>query len=123
MKILVVDDDGAILYLLERFLSKQGHEVITTTSYAEALRYVDSKNFDIILLDMKMGPVSGLEIIKHLREKDFRGRIIVMTSFIDEYIAQLKELNVNDVLEKPFSLDYLYKKISVDDDAKSGIRF
>ncbi len=121
MKILVVDDEGSILYLLERFLLKKGHEVIATTSVVDALKYIDSEDFDIILLDMKMRPMGGLEMIKYLRKIDFRGKILVMTTFINEYISQLKELDVDTVLEKPFSLDYLYKKICVEDDAKSRI--
>lgn len=58
-----------------------------------------------------MYPISGLEIINNLRSRDFRGRAIAMTAFYKEHAADLENLKMDAILEKPFDLKYLLGKI------------
>lgn len=111
VKILVVDDEPVIAYSLQRYLSGKGYDVTVTTEGDKALSLMDTENFDVVLTDLKMHPISGLEIINNLRSRAFRGRVIAMTAFYKEHAADLENLKIDALLEKPFDLKYLPGRI------------
>lgn len=108
-RVLVVDDEPAILRFVSTKLSLVGYQVLTTTSGEEALKLVQSEEPDIIVLDVLMAPMSGLDVLERLRTFS-RIPVIVFTgrSFIAD---QALKLGASDHIAKPFDPDELVKKI------------
>jgi len=91
-KILVVDDERSIRELLEIFLKKEGFEVRTAQSVAQALEFIKSTEFDVIISDIRMPDMSGVDLLRHLRSNNFGGQFILLTAFAsaDAAIQALK---------------------------------
>jgi two-component system, NtrC family, response regulator PilR len=91
-KILVVDDERSIRELLEIFLKKEGFEVRTAESVARALEIIKSTEFDVIISDIRMPDMSGVDLLRHLRSTNFGGQFILLTAFAsaDAAIQALK---------------------------------
>ncbi len=108
-KILVVDDEPAILRFVKSSLTLAGYDVVATTSGEEALQLTRSEGPDIILLDIFMAPVSGFDVLAELRTFS---RIPVIVFTARSHVAkQAFELGANGFLTKPFKLDELQSKI------------
>src|SRR5215510_793928 len=80
-KILVVDDERSIRELLEIFLKKEGFEVRTAKSVAEALELVKATEFDLIVSDIRMPDQTGIDLLRQVREGSFTGQFILLTAF------------------------------------------
>jgi two-component system response regulator PilR (NtrC family) len=80
-KILVVDDERSIRELLEIFLRKEGFNVTSATSAAEALRLCGSQEFDLIISDVRMPDMSGVELLREVRTLGFGGQFVLLTAF------------------------------------------
>jgi two-component system KDP operon response regulator KdpE len=108
-RVLVVDDEPGILRFVRVSLGMAGYDVITTTSGEEALKLVETDKPDIMLLDILMVPMSGLDILDQLRTFS-KLPVIVFTarSFIAE---KAMELGANGVVAKPFKPEELVEKI------------
>jgi len=91
-KILVVDDERSIRELLEIVLKKEGFEVQTAPNAEEALECAKTKEFDLIVSDIKMADMTGIELLRHLRTTSFNGQFILLTAFAsaDAAIQALK---------------------------------
>lgn len=91
-KILVVDDERSIRELLEIFLKKEGFDVQTAAGGEEALERAKSTEFDLIVSDIKMTGMSGIDLLRHLRDASFNGQFILLTAFAsaDTAIQALK---------------------------------
>lgn len=109
--VLIVDDEMLITSSLSKYLSGKGYDVMAATSSDRALSLIENKRFDIVLTDLRIVPVSGVEIIKHLRNSGFEGKIIVMSAYFKEFEKDLRELKVDALLEKPFELSRLLEVI------------
>ncbi len=111
MKILVVDDDMAYAKAIMKMLTSFGHVVRTSYSAFEAIAQVKKEVPDILLVDIKMPEVDGLEFIKMIRQEFIQQRepvIIVQTGYADleSAIASLRE-GVFDYLRKPIGINEL----------------
>ena len=73
-KILVIDDEAAILRLLSEILTRQGHEVDTAQGGKKGIQKIQSNPYDIIITDIKMPGVSGLDVLKEV--KRIKGRVL-----------------------------------------------
>lgn len=103
-KILVVDDDQAILTLLEYNLNKEGFEVHTATDGQEALTTALAAKFDFILLDIMLPKLDGIEVTKKLRQEKVSTPIIMLTARDEETDKIIGlELGADDYITKPFS--------------------
>jgi len=80
-KILIVDDERSIRELLEIFLKKEGFTVTSVSSAEEGLAQVKNSEFDLIISDIKMGDMSGIDFLRHLRDANFTGQFILLTAF------------------------------------------
>jgi two-component system response regulator PilR (NtrC family) len=91
-RILVVDDERSIRELLEIFLKKEGFDVHTATGAEDALERAKSTEFDLIISDIKMAGMSGIDLLRHLRDAGFNGQFILLTAFAsaDTAIQALK---------------------------------
>jgi len=107
--VLVVDDEPAIADLIATALRRRGVSVSTATGGLDAIRSVESQNFDAVLTDLRMADLGGdklVEIINVLRP-ELAGRIIVMTGDALGAGISLKQSNIT-VLEKPIDFDALF---------------
>jgi len=106
--ILVVDDEPQITDLLRKFLSTRGYLVRVASDGQKALALVDQKSPDIIVLDVNMPGMNGIEVLKRLRAKNYAGGVIILTSSQDETLLQEGlELGSVDILGKPVDLQRL----------------
>lgn len=111
-KILVVDDEKDITDMLARFLKDAGHEPITAQSGLEAVEKVTKDKPEIVLLDIRMPGMDGVETLKKIRALDPKIGMIMITAFSDEATAKkCIELGAFDYITKPISLDYLEKAV------------
>lgn len=103
-KVLVVDDDQAILTLLKYNLTKEGYEVETAIDGQEALDTALSVSFDFILLDIMLPKLDGIEVTKKLRQEKVTTPIIMLTARDEETDKIIGlELGADDYITKPFS--------------------
>ncbi len=111
-KIMVVDDEVKECELLERFLERKGYEVITFYNGKKALERVKYEKPDVILLDIKMPGMDGIEVLRNIREFDKEVGVIIVTALNDEATGiEATRLGANDYVTKPVDLDHLESSI------------
>ncbi len=104
--ILIVDDEESLRSVMEIMLTKEGHSVTTRSSGNEALEAMREKVFDLVVTDMMMPKMSGLELLSKSKEINGDQEFIVMTAFgsMDSAIEAMK-LGAADYITKPFNVD------------------
>ena len=111
-KVLVVDDEPEAVELLVEFLSSKGYEVLTATSGEEALRRVREDRPHLVLLDVQMPKMSGLDVLRRIREIDAEMGVIMVTAVNEEDVGrQALELGAFDYIVKPLDLKYLERSL------------
>ncbi|MDM8549999.1 SpoIIE family protein phosphatase [Desulfobacterales bacterium HSG2] len=114
-KILVVDDEPDILERLETVLLYEHYNVRTASSGEEALEIFQTEPFDLVIADIKMPGMSGLELLKRLKQTDDYVEVIILTGFAtaENAIEALRENKAFDFLTKPLKeIDELYIRVS-----------
>src|SRR5512136_361984 len=107
-KILVVDDEQLIRWSIEQNLKKQGYEIITACDGEEALKLVREEQPELILLDIQMPGISGLEVLEKVKEIDEDIVVIMVTAQGGlETAVNAMRLGAYDYINKPFNLDEL----------------
>ena len=86
-RILVVDDEKAMLVALKGLLSREGYQVETAQSGAEALRCIDTGSFHLVVTDLSMDGVSGMQVLEHARRVDPDAAVVMITAHGSEKIA------------------------------------
>ena len=111
-KILIVDDEPRMCDSLEVLLSNEGYDTQTAYSGQEALKWLAEGDIDLVLLDIVMPDMNGLEIMDHLREDQLDPLVIVITGHasIDSAVQSLRR-GAHDYLRKPFEFDELVKRV------------
>ena len=113
MKILIVDDEPEILTIVSKWLSKKGHEVLTTSHLQTALDLVESSDINLVLLDLIMPGSTGLNIITRIHERKKKQAIIVMSVIEDTRVAVLAaQEGIEGYLTKPIDFDKLDELLS-----------
>ncbi|MBI4301923.1 MAG: response regulator [Chloroflexi bacterium] len=110
-RILVVDDEPAIGKVLRMKLRLHGYEVVTTTSGTEAVDLVRTQQPDLVLLDLLMPGVSGMDVLERVRTFS-RVPIIVFTGMPDIIQLAMKR-GASDSIAKPFDPDQLMRQIEI----------
>jgi len=113
-KILVVDDDNALLIILSRRLSQAGHHVLTALDAAQAVRHAAREAPDLILLDIKLPAGGGIGVLKTLKSstKTMQIPVIVMTASEDPALRrEVEAYGLEGFLNKPLNIDDLLKTI------------
>lgn len=111
-RILVVDDELFVRELLLEFLSSEGYEVALADSGEQAVRLAQTQAVDVVLLDLKMPGIDGIETLKRMRESDPNTLAIIMTGYptIESSIEALR-YGAQDYVIKPFKLNDLKASI------------
>ena len=110
-RVLIVDDEERILNFLRPKLKVAGYDVLTARNGAEALEYVRLQQLDLVVLDLVMPQMDGLETLKRLRA--FSALPVIVLSARDSDIDKIKglRLGADDYLAKPFNPDELVARI------------
>jgi len=106
--ILIVDDEKLLLHSLKTALSRGGYQTLTAASGEEALESFRENNPDIILLDVKLPDMDGMQVLKKIKAVDGNVPVIIMTAFsgIKGAVEAIK-LGAHDYIAKPFDIEEL----------------
>ena len=112
-KILIVDDDKDICAYMETMLSASGYQVATMTDPTAVVERIREEEFHILVIDLMMPQIDGIELIERIRRVDTDVAIVVFTGYpsVETAIDALK-LNVSDYVKKPFDIDTFRDTIS-----------
>ncbi len=112
IKILIVDDEKDIREITQHFLQKRNYSAFIAANEAEAINLVKSEHPQLILLDLRLGSESGIDILRKIKGIDSNNKVIMVTGLGDEESSQqAKELGVNEFITKPFTAEYLHQLI------------
>ena len=107
-RILAIDDESNIRHLIKSEFSLEGFEVITARSGEEGLRIFDDQKFDVVLLDMKLPRLNGMEVLKKLKQRVSTTEVIMITGHGDIRSAvESMKFGARDYVTKPFILSEL----------------
>ena len=113
-KILVVDDEPQVRQLMEQFLTDKGFNVRVAENGRQGLAALESFTPDLVLLDMHMPELDGIETLKQLAGRSPAPAVIMVTVNDDvETTSRLLQLGAADYVPKPFDLDYLEQAINI----------
>ncbi len=112
MKILVIEDEVKVSEVLKRGLAEEGYDVAVAFDGESGLNMATSDKHDLILLDINLPRMSGLELCKRLRENDEATPVLMLTALgmSDDIVTGL-EAGADDYLPKPFRFNELYARI------------
>jgi len=108
MKLLIVDDEVEICDFLRSFFEERDYEVATATSGSEALIQLEKVKPDVVLLDIKMPGMTGIEALEKMKQKSPRTKVIMVTAIeTRDRIEECLRLGADNYITKPLSLEYL----------------
>jgi DNA-binding NtrC family response regulator len=106
IRVLVVDDERPIRFLMEKELPRAGCAVTCAESGEDALERLRTQEFDVVLMDLKMPGIGGLETLRRIRESGVSAEVVVLTGHPDVTSAiEAMKLGAYDYLTKPFKLE------------------
>ncbi|MGA9537154.1 MAG: response regulator [Desulfobacterales bacterium] len=106
MHVLVIDDEVAVNNNVRKILKKKGYRVDQATSKAEALEKIDQRDYRLVLLDLKMPGVKGLELLEAIRTVRPQAKVIIITGYASiETAVQTARMGAVDYVPKPFTPD------------------
>ena len=107
-RILVVDDETSMRQLLEITLRKEGHRVTTARSGRKALQAFEKASYDLVISDIKMPDMSGVEVLRHVKGVAPDTPVIMITAYSSaETAVDALRLGAYDYIAKPFKVDEL----------------
>jgi DNA-binding NtrC family response regulator len=111
-RVLIVDDDRDIVTIVSTILGGRGWDIKAAYNGREALEAVTLSKPDIILLDIMMPEMNGIEVLKRIKKIDTDARIIMITAFgdVESYLDSM-ELGAYEYINKPFETDELLEMI------------
>jgi len=112
--ILIVDDEESITFLLRTELEElSDYQSDVALNGAEAINLLQSQVYDVVLLDVKMPHVSGVEVLKHIKEHSPTTQVIMLTNFVDVKLAiETMKLGAYDFVSKPYDIQALLATIA-----------
>ncbi|HSU02340.1 MAG TPA: response regulator [Nocardioides sp.] len=110
LQFLVVDDNEDIRDVFSRLVERAGHVVSTAADGQEAVEILVDQSFDVMLLDLTMPRMDGVEVVRWLRSHPDVApdlRIVVVSAWAGEHRAVLQELGITTVMQKPLRIQQL----------------
>src|SRR5687767_13019055 len=125
-KILIIDDDKDLCFVLKRFLSKHGFEVLDASTGKMALEILESVEPDLILCDFRLEDMSGSSILKKIKEKNPSVPVIIITGYSNIKTAvEVMKLGAMDYVTKPLLPDEILltirKALATKVEEKTGV--
>jgi DNA-binding response OmpR family regulator len=108
VQILIIEDDEPVLSFLQRGLEAEQYSVEVASDGSRAKSLVDSHRYDLVILDLNLPTIDGIEVLKHLRLKDRRVPVLILSSRrgVEDRVRSL-DLGADDFLPKPFAFSEL----------------
>lgn len=108
--VLLAEDDPPIRILIETVLQKAGFEVTSVHDGAWAIAQIEAREFDVLLIDLMMGPTSGYSVLKYLDKSrpDLLKRVVVVTAAHGSILKSVQKFGIFRILKKPFDLHELH---------------
>jgi CheY-like chemotaxis protein len=102
-RILAIDDDPDVVYIIRAYLEPHGHAVATATTSEEALETARVQPFDLVLCDIGMPKQNGIDVCRSLRDTGYPGKLVLMTGWDNyELSAEQRAVSFDSVIKKPF---------------------
>ncbi len=110
--ILIVDDSPKTLEMLERHLRSEGYEVVAATGVAEAITLLDDTAVDLVITDLKMPEISGMDLVRYVRENLKTTEVMMITGYATvEGAVDAIKAGAEEYLTKPFTADELFSAV------------
>lgn len=112
-KVLVIDDEEIVRISCRRALSPEGYEVSQAQNGIEGLQMLEKERYDLVLTDLKMPDMDGIEVLRIIRKKWPEVQVIIITGYqtVDTAVKSIK-LGAFDYIEKPFTPDALVSAVT-----------
>jgi two-component system, response regulator, stage 0 sporulation protein F len=112
-KVLIVDDQFGIRVLLQEVLTKEGYQTSQAHNGIAALEIAEQEQPDLILLDMKIPGMDGLEILRNLRKRGMDTKVLMMTAYGElDLIQEAMDMGALAHFTKPFDIDELRQVVN-----------
>ncbi|WP_207496969.1 response regulator transcription factor [Aridibaculum aurantiacum] len=113
MKILIAEDDSLILRMMELCLKKEGHDVICSKDGRDAVEKIKAQNPDLIIVDIMMPYISGLEIVGMVKQQIQPVPVIVLSAMGQQGVVdEAVKLGADHYISKPFNIQQLSSHIN-----------
>ena len=111
-RILVIDDDEQLLLLVRQALQREGYDVLSTADGPQGIEIYKRENPDLVLLDIGLPTMDGIEVLKAIRSFDGDAKVIVFTAYASEWTSSEAFGNgACDFIEKPAKPAHLFERI------------
>lgn len=112
-RVLYVDDEDNLRVLVQRQLTAEGFSVETADDGDTAVDNLGRKSYDVVLLDIRMPRMNGIEVLKFIKSKGMTTRVIMLTAVDDLTVAlEAVKMGAFDYLTKPYDFNHLLKAIA-----------
>ncbi len=113
IKLLVVEDEDSLRTLLKSELETYGFAVDDADGGSSAMKSLNSTHYDVVILDIRMPDIDGLEVLRNIRQENLAEKVIMLTGVNELKIARDSlELGANDFLTKPYEFKKLLECIN-----------
>ncbi|HPO49718.1 MAG TPA: response regulator [Spirochaetota bacterium] len=114
--LLVIDDDNFVLESIKKQLKDEDMDIVFMNNPLDGLSIIEKKRFDLVLCDIKMEPMNGIEVLKNIKEKHPELSVIILTGYVDDTLLEkARYYGSSDFLVKPVRkkelIDSIYKAI------------
>ncbi len=111
-RILVVDDSESALEIIRRNLASKGYRVFTASSVVDAVKILGDSDIDLVITDYKMPKISGLDLIRHIRENFYETEVIMITGYASvKGAVEAVKIGAQEYLPKPFTDEELFSAV------------
>jgi len=112
-RILIIDDDEVQLQLERSILMEEGYTVNSTADGPQGIAIYKKHKFDLVLLDLGLPSMSGIEVLKEIRRIDEKAKVLVVTGYpsVESTVLAMRS-GAYDYIQKPVEVDVLLKKIA-----------
>lgn len=112
MKILIIEDDIQLNTTITNFLKYKGYKTISVEDGEVAFEYINKNLYDLYIIDINIPKISGLELLKYIRQKDLKTPVVIITASLElENIKTAYKNGCDEYIKKPFYLEELEIKI------------
>ncbi len=106
VRVLVIDDEAIVCKSLTKALGRLGFQVTAFEDPEQALKQVDTEEFDVVVTDVIMGDVDGIQVLEHVKQRSPRTEVVIMTAYAMMDLARrAMDLGAFDFIAKPFDAE------------------
>lgn len=111
LSVLIVEDDAALREELDGFISCFFYKTVTAENGLKALELYKKDRFDIVITDLRMPDMNGMELAKEIKTLNKNQIVMVLSGYIDEFVIELIDIGIDTLLLKPYKFEVLLQKL------------